>query len=82
MTWQPIETAPKDGTAVFVYLEQATVDLARLAYWVTADEVALSGCGPEDAGWWSQTSCVGSERIWWEPTHWASFEPPSSPKPA
>ena len=79
MQWQPIETAPKDGSAVLVYADQATVPLVRFAWWDDGENWEARGfsCRDEAAGWWFSTSSCGSERLWWEPTHWMLLpEPP------
>jgi hypothetical protein len=74
--WQPIETAPRDGRDVLIYVDQATVPLVRLAWWENDDEMARAlGKKP---GWWSSTSSCGQELLWWEPTHWAVWEGPRS----
>jgi len=68
--WQPIETAPRDGRDVLIYVDQATVPLVRLAWWDDRHDE------PEWYGWWSNDSSVGSVLIEWTPTHWAVWEGP------
>jgi len=68
--WNLIETAPRDGSLVLVYVDMATVPLVRLAWWDEEDELDFG------VGWWSQTSSCGSEKLWWEPTHWKVWEGP------
>ncbi|MCG8394225.1 MAG: hypothetical protein MI745_14195 [Pseudomonadales bacterium] len=73
--WQPIETAPKDGTLVFLYHENWNV--AYLAHW------GLLEGGDEDTGegyifaWLLQQEDGGAmgDGILWQdedfmPTHW------------
>jgi hypothetical protein len=79
--WQPIETAPKDGAEVLVYLCQADVDLVRLAYWMPNCDWTRSRPDLWPEGWWSQSSCVGQELLQWEPTHWAPFNKPLDTPP-
>jgi hypothetical protein len=79
--WQPIETAPRDGKDVLIYANAATVPLVRLAWWDWSDaEMGRLIHGdewtPEWTGWWSNSSSCGSEKIGWEPTHWAVWEGP------
>ena len=78
--WQPIETAPRDGTAVLVYFELATVEVVHIAFYRSADEWEQSGqyCGGWDGledweGWWSYTrGSVSQEKLdgYRAPTHW------------
>lgn len=75
--WQPIETAPKGGLPVLVYVDQATVPLVALVWWYSAEEAEHMEEPLENVGWWRSTSSCGSEKLWWEPTHWAVWEPPS-----
>jgi hypothetical protein len=74
--WQPIETAPKQRE-VMVCAELATVFMLRLAWYKTREDVEQLGGDPEDVGWWSFYLSCGSEKLTWEPTHWAVWEPPS-----
>ena len=58
MTWQPIETAPRDGTHILVLMEDAVIE----AWWHGSGEwnaviVSSHGCG-----------CCSREND--EPTHW------------
>jgi hypothetical protein len=73
MNWQPIETAPKDGTALLVingpkggyYTESFQIGIARWsrAYGHKSDE------------WLSTVCCDGVSAF--EPTHWMPLpEPP------
>jgi hypothetical protein len=75
--WQPIETAPKDGTRVLIVTERGTIVIAG---W--ADEASFSGCqaGP---GW----QVFDVEDCWYSwaeksPTHWMTLPaPPDSTSP-
>lgn len=74
--WQPIETAPKDGTEIIVGFDFATVWIVHLAFWRDGAELEAQGVGDwrsEDTGWWSyvlgsvtQEQLDGSRT----PTHW------------
>lgn len=80
MKWQPISTAPKDGTEVLVYLEVAEVPVVHLAWYNSREEWDYSGqyCGGWDSledweGWWSYTEgSVGQSKLegYKAPTHW------------
>jgi hypothetical protein len=65
--WQPIETAPKDGTKIIVYRPKA-------------DTGYIPHVGMD---YWMKTSygsyCWGKSRIDTKPTHWMPF-PPSPTK--
>ena len=72
--WQPIATAPKDGTDILVLINSATVWVVHIARWEVDDPEV-----PEDLrfaeGWWSyirhsvtQEMLNGySEPLWWQP---------------
>ena len=79
--WQPIETAPKNGTKVIVGYDFATVWIVHAAWWRSEKDVEMMVDGsPEDVGWWSyvehsvtQTKLDGTHT----PTHWQLLpEPP------
>lgn len=72
--WQPIETAPKDGTDVLVTWKNCDSWFVTNAFWIQSDE--------DGTGWWSylltevsRTQLDGA----CEPTHWrARLAPPYS----
>ena len=62
MTWQPIATAPKDGTAVLLYI--AEEDAVIEGWWFSSPKQI-------DDGW---ETVIG---FWGEPTYWMPrLEPP------
>jgi hypothetical protein len=74
MDWQPIETAPRDGTKVLLWVHDDYV----LGYFETAKEWKNSETGfnawttgPVTQGGYD----CGFERIG-QPTHWAALRPP------
>jgi hypothetical protein len=86
MKWQPIETAPRDGTDVLVYKDVATVPVVHIAWYRSEEEWRdHGGCLfgdtlEEYVGWWSYTrNSVTQEKLegYAEPTHWMPLpEPP------
>lgn len=62
MTWQPIETAPKDGTHITVFSPHA---LPCTVHWF-------------DGGWHLSVNQCGeySAYVWGLPTHWMPLPPP------
>lgn len=71
--WQPIETAPKDGTAIIYRGKYTTAGACR---WWTEQDLADAECGsPEDyCAAWYDADDEDSEVV---PTHWMPLpEPP------
>lgn len=80
MTWQPIETAPRNGQTVLIYADLATVPMLRLAHWLSEEDAKIihdKDYEPGYVGWWSFYLSCGSEKLPWEPTHWAVWEEPT-----
>ena len=84
--WQPIETAPRDGTEILIW--KATWDFAPKAKWDLVDG---------DDGWFgawvfSETLCLGESEglLGWNedieygsmPTHWCPLPKPPLPEVA
>lgn len=52
--WQPIETAPKDGTEILILRNTVNVPIANIAFWADAEEDdGDPHFRPAPAGWWS-----------------------------
>lgn len=77
MNWQPIETAPKDGTDIIVMYMHIETQIVHAAFWLDGE-----GVDAVDVGWWSyKYSEVGRVHLteWMAPTHWMPLpEPPSA----
>jgi hypothetical protein len=80
--WQPIETAPKDGTDVLVLLNWADVPVVHIAWFRSREEWERVGqlCGGwptlEDwLGWWSYTRNGMTQERLDGPTHWMPLPP-------
>ena len=66
--WQPIETAPKDGTKIIVYFP--ALGKAATAHW-------SKSCNNRTDGKWPWSYHVGSQAFnrWEAPTHWMPLPP-------
>lgn len=75
--WQPIETAPRDGTEVLVGKDIATVWIVRNARWVNANDWVPPENDEVD-GWWAYRNSVTQELLEgiFEPTHWIPMPQP------
>jgi len=71
--WQPIETAPKDGSDVLVYCSDTGEQMT--AYW---DTEAVAACNPSlPLPLWCYARWINNEPIYCIPTHWMPLpEPP------
>ncbi len=67
----PLDDYAYSGVEVLVYLNQATVELVRLAWWVSEEDEDYPN---HTGGWWSYRNCVGQELLDWEPTHYIAPE--------
>lgn len=92
--WQPIETAPKDGTDILVGYDFAAVWIVHVAFWSEGTCTAADGSvvelwrdqgfdsEDEATGWWSYTwGSVSQDKLEGShaPTHWMALpEPPTS----
>lgn len=79
MSWQPIETAPKDGTAVFLCWAIDS-DGNRIDW---TEDMTTAGVFVQAASWWDNEgwvvycSMIREPRLHFEPTHWMPLpEPP------
>ena len=73
--WQPIDTAPKDGTDIIVMYMHINTQIVHAAFWMEYEE-GLDD--PDIEGWWSyvwsevsRTKLDGS----CSPTHWMPLPP-------
>ena len=76
MEWQPIETAPRDGTDILVMYIHISTQCVFNAFWIKHEE-GLNA--PEDEGWWSYVwSEVGRTLLTDKqtPTYWMPLPQP------
>lgn len=71
MNWQPIETAPRDGTAIFAFWAPASGKVHAGCFGVTEFDTVRSWVNPED-----------SDDEYCEPTHWMPLPPVPDAQPA
>lgn len=86
--WQPIKTAPRDGTEILVWFDFATVPIVHIAWYRSAEEWERSGqyCGGWEAlemweGWWSYTEhSVTQSKLegFKHPTYWMKYTRPKT----
>ena len=73
MNWQPIETAPKDGTEVFLYFPGGGRKIWS-GYWKHSQHYSNGKLEYDRAYWVTGMMSVGKDL---EPTHWMTApEPP------
>jgi hypothetical protein len=75
MTWQPIETAPQDGTPFLAWDASPMGQCVVMAYWDIPD-------GDYDEDWeidWYVTDFIGDAIIGFDLTHWMPI--PAAPQP-
>lgn len=77
MKWQPIETAPKDETEIFVGFYIGGVWIVRCARYVCAKDWAENEPDVTD-GWWSYRNSVTQEQLdgIYEPKYWCPMPDP------
>lgn len=74
--WQPIETAPKDGTVIWLAKEGHM----RLGLWTNGAE--HENHGTKDGGWidWVNAHGTGPRGLRFAPTHWMPLPTPPGEK--
>lgn len=73
--WQPIETAPKDGTDVIVMYMHCETQCVFNAFYASEEY----HWEKRDVGWWSYEHSEVSRILlndFMEPTHWMPLPPP------
>lgn len=76
--WQPIETAPKDGTEIILGWDIASVWIVRSGWWEDGFDMIEGGYDEECEGWWSYRHSVTQEKLdgYDNPTHWMPLPKP------
>lgn len=77
MSWQPIETAPKDDEHILILFDSASVWVVRLCWWNDGSMERNGGdADPSSVGWWSYIHSVTQEKIeWMTPLGWMPMPP-------
>jgi len=73
--WQPIDTAPKDGTDIIVMYMHINTQIVHAAFWSNYEE-GLDD--PDIEGWWTYVwTEVGRTKMdgRYSPTHWIPLPP-------
>ena len=73
MNWQPIETAPRDGTSILLFCGGQPEDNMAVGFWSTSIWVTYGNQNIKGA--WVIYECR-SDTIEVHPTHWMPLPPP------
>jgi hypothetical protein len=79
-TWQPIQTAPRDGTEIIALYDCGGVYAVRIMWYFTEQDyenISPAGTIEENVGWWSVRSSTASEKV--KPSYWMLM--PEYPNP-
>lgn len=78
MEWQPIETAPRDGTVILAYCPEygmRQTEMGRYREGSPGYARWEMGDGPRNYGWvWIEEKHNSAHT--WKPTHWMPLPPP------
>ncbi|WP_019573403.1 hypothetical protein [Curvibacter lanceolatus] len=81
--WQPIETAPKDGTSIIGWHAKYGARETKMNFYGEGSQGYadhMAGKGPLECGWdWSEPK--NGWGFSWEPTHWRPLPPPPKEAP-
>ena len=71
--WQPIESAPKDGTEVLIYELRDGAHIRQVAKYVESFKMKDGVWSPSE---WHWTEAHGEQYAIYQPTHWAPLLAP------
>jgi hypothetical protein len=71
ITWQPIETAPKDGSIALLYFPDGTLGIGTWLH----KKVMVNGQTVSDHQYWSRLHSNQPVRDFDYPTHWLPVPP-------